>query len=107
MKRAHKKQKNQENKEKVFISKKNGIKIKSTQLINSRVKTKRIARNIEDPKLPEKKEIKKIKEKQGPVIPKIYGNIFYFNNEYIENFVCTSFSIIIYLKQQSQKGEYL
>ena len=69
MKRVHKKQKNQENKEKVFISKKNGIKIKSTQLINSRVKTKRISRNIDDSKLPEKKEIKKINDVQNHHCP--------------------------------------
>lgn len=106
MKKRYKNQKEQGNKRGVFASQKNKIKIKSTQLINSRLKVKRISKNIDEPELCRKKKINKVKERQGPIMPRTYGNIFYFNDEYIENFIHTSFSIIIYLKQKAEKGEF-
>lgn len=107
MKRIYKKQKSKKIKQKVFVSKKDGISIKDTRLTNNKVKTTRISKEIKEPDITKKIEKRKIKRERSPKMPKSYGNIFYYNNEYLENFICTSFSIILYMKQKSEKGEFL
>ena len=90
------------NNKKVFITNKTKLKIKSDKIQNSRVRIKTIAKEkeyIKENKIQKKKEkkpVNKIKDEN-------MSYNFYFNEKIIHEFICNSYNIFLYLKNEYLK----
>lgn len=90
------------NNKKVFITNKTKVKIKSDKIQNSRVRIKTIAKEkeyIKENKIQKKKEkktVNKIKDEN-------MSYNFYFNEKIIHEFICNSYNICLYLKNEYLK----